>query len=93
MRCRFPINNLDSVLPLPRNRGENRARHWIMITPPGDPARQTPRDAIGAIVFCTPGGVGQQGEVRWPNGAWQMCPPPAVSQLIRIGLGQRRLVR
>jgi hypothetical protein len=29
----------------------------------GDPARKTPRDAIGAIVFCTSGGVRQRAEV------------------------------
>ena len=116
------INNLDSPPTLLRNRGGDRAGHWITITLAGDPARRTPRDAIGAIVFCTAGGVRQRGEVasgrgyvsqsdlrvhfglgavdkierlevRWPNGGWEMYPPPAVDQFIRLGQGQGRPAR
>ncbi len=57
------FNVIDDQPALLRNRGGNRARHWITFKLTGDPARRTPRDAIGAIVFCTAGGFRQRGEV------------------------------
>ena len=57
------LNNLDGPPTVLRNRGGSRAGHWVTLKLIGDPARKTPRDAIGAIVFCTSGGVRQRAEV------------------------------
>jgi hypothetical protein len=49
----------------------------------GDPARKTPRDAIGSVVYCTAGGVRRRGEVASGRGH--------VSQSdlrVHFGLGQ-----
>jgi hypothetical protein len=62
------LNNLDQAPTLLRNRGGNRAGHWITLRLVGDPARKTPRDAIGAVVFCQAGGVRQRGEVASGRG-------------------------
>jgi len=44
------LNNMDSAPTLLRNRGANRAGHWISVKLQGDPARKTPRDAIGSVM-------------------------------------------
>ncbi len=62
------LNNLDSAPVLLRNRGGNRSGHWIALKLIGDPARKTPRDAIGAVVFCEAGGFRQRGEVASGRG-------------------------
>ncbi len=55
--------NVDEPPTLLRNRGGNSAGHWLSLQLIGDPARQTPRDAIGSVVFCEAGGFRQKGEV------------------------------
>ena len=62
------LNNMDSAPTLLRNRGANRSGHWISVKLEGDPARKTPRDAIGSVVFCTAGGFRQRGEVASGRG-------------------------
>ena len=57
------LNNLDGPPTLLRNRGGNRAGHWIGLRLIGDPSQKTPRDAIGTVVFCHAGGFRQRGEV------------------------------
>jgi hypothetical protein len=46
-----------------RNDGGARAGHWLQVRLLGDPARKTPRDAIGSVVYCTAGGLRRRGEV------------------------------
>ena len=55
--------NVDEPPTVLRNRGGNSAGHWISLQLIGDPARRTPRDAIGSVVFCEAGGFRQKGEV------------------------------
>ena len=62
------LNNLDGPPTLLRNRGGNRAGHWIGLKLAGDPSRKTPRDAIGTVVFCHAGGLRQRGEVASGRG-------------------------
>jgi hypothetical protein len=62
------INNLDGEPTLLRNRGAATANHWITLELTGDPAAQTPKDAIGTVVFCTANGVRQRGEVASGRG-------------------------
>jgi hypothetical protein len=57
------LNNLDGPPTLLRNRGGNRAGHWVGLKLIGDPAQKTPRDAIGTVAFCQTGDVRQRGEV------------------------------
>lgn len=57
------LNNLDGPPAVLRNRGGSRAGHWVALKLIGDPARKTPRDAIGAVVFCTSGRARQRAEV------------------------------
>ena len=49
------VNNLDGPPLLARNTGAGRG-HWLMVQLVGDPSQQSPRDAIGAVVFVTAGG-------------------------------------
>lgn len=62
------LNNLDGPPTLLRNRGGNRAGHWISLKMIGNPALKTPRDAIGTVVFCYAGGFRQRGEVASGRG-------------------------
>lgn len=55
--------NMDEQATLLRNRGGNRAGHWVELKLIGDPGRKTPRDAIGTVVYCQAGGFRQKGEV------------------------------
>ena len=55
--------NVDGPPILLRNQGGNRAGHWVSLKLIGDPAKNTPRDAIGTVVFCHAGGFRQRGEV------------------------------
>ena len=57
------LNNLDGRPALLRNYRADGTGHWIAVKLVGDPARKTPRDAIGAVVYCRAGGVRQRGEV------------------------------
>jgi hypothetical protein len=62
------VNNLDSEPAVFRTRSSETANHWITIKLVGDPHRKTPRDAIGAVVFCTAGANRQRGEVASGRG-------------------------
>lgn len=62
------LNNLDSAPTILRNHGANRAGHWVTLKLIGDPSLKTPRDAIGAVVFCHAGGFRQRGEVASGRG-------------------------
>jgi hypothetical protein len=62
------LNNIDSAPTLLRNRGGNRAGHWISLKLQGDPRRKTPRDAIGTVVICSAGGFRQRAEVASGRG-------------------------
>jgi hypothetical protein len=62
------LNNLDGPPTLLRNRGANRAGHWVSLKLIGDPSLKTPRDAIGTVVFCYAGGFRQRGEVASGRG-------------------------
>ena len=76
------INNLDGPPTLLRNRGGNRAGHWVTLKLTGDPSRKTPRDAIGTIVFCTAAGFRQRAEVASGRGYISQS-----DQRIHFGLG------
>lgn len=57
------VNDLDDAPLLLRNDGGSRAGHWLTLRLVGDPARRSPRDAIGSVVFLTAGGARQRAEV------------------------------
>ena len=62
------LNNLDGSPTVLRNSPAGIGRHWITVNLIGDPGLGTPRDAIGAVVFCQAGGVRQRGEVASGRG-------------------------
>ena len=56
------INNMDSPPTLLRNAGEPR-QHWLQLRLVGDPAKRSPKDAVGAVVYVTTGTMRQRGDV------------------------------
>ncbi|HEX3661197.1 MAG TPA: CRTAC1 family protein [Acidobacteriaceae bacterium] len=54
------INNLDGVPALLRNVSSDR-NHWVELNLVGGPG--SPRDAVGATVYLTAGGIRQRGDV------------------------------
>jgi hypothetical protein len=64
----FAINNIDSAPSLVRNVGGAAAGHWLKVRLLGDPAKKTPRDAIGSNVHVTAGGVRRRGSVASGRG-------------------------
>jgi hypothetical protein len=56
------INNLDSKPTVLRNVAP-ATKAWIELRLVGDPAKKTPRDAIGSVAFVTTGKVRQRGDV------------------------------
>jgi hypothetical protein len=56
------FNNIDSGPTVLRNRTETR-NHWLRLRLVGDPARKSPADATGAVVYLTTGKLRQRGEV------------------------------
>jgi hypothetical protein len=62
------INNIDGPPALLRNAGGASAGHWLAIRLVGDPAKRTPRDAIGSTVFVTAGGRRMRREVASGRG-------------------------
>ena len=56
------INNIDSTPTVLRN-VTRPAGHWIALRLVGDPAKKSPRDAIGAIAYVTTGKLRQRGDV------------------------------
>jgi enediyne biosynthesis protein E4 len=56
------VNNTDSAPTVLRNVCDTRS-HWLRLKLAGDPAKKSPRDATGATVYVTAGGVRQRGDV------------------------------
>jgi len=56
------INNIDSAPTVLRN-VTKQPGHWLELQLIGDPAKKSPKDAIGATVFVTAGGIRQRGDV------------------------------
>ena len=56
------FNNIDSAPVVLRNRSETQ-NHWLRLRLVGDPARKSPADATGAVVYLTTGKLRQRGEV------------------------------
>ncbi|MEP7074203.1 MAG: CRTAC1 family protein [Acidobacteriota bacterium] len=56
------VNNADSTPALLRNLAET-TNHWLTIKLIGDPAKKTPKDAIGSTVFATVSGIKQRFDV------------------------------
>ena len=81
------VNNLDGGPTLARNVGGGAAGHWLKVRLVGDPAKKTPRDAIGSVVFVTAGGMRRRGEVA--SGRGQI----SQSDLrVHFGLGEQTAV-
>lgn len=76
------LNNVDDPPALLRNRGANKAGHWITLKLVGDPARKTPRDAIGTVVYCEAAGARQKAEVASGRGYISQS-----DMRVRFGLG------
>jgi hypothetical protein len=56
------INNLDGTPTLLRNVAKP-VGHWVSLRLVGDPARKSPRDAVGAIAYLTTGALRQRQDV------------------------------
>ena len=76
------LNNLDEPPTLLRNRRAGNAGHWIVVRLVGDPALNTPRDAIGSVAYCRAEGSLQRGEVSSGRGYLSQS-----SLRIHFGLG------
>jgi len=61
-RLDIVVNNMDSAPTLLRNVSDAK-NHWLRLKLVGDPARKSPRDATGAIVYVTTGRLRQRGDV------------------------------
>jgi hypothetical protein len=61
-RLDLAINNIDSPPTLLRN-VTSPAGHWLELRLVGDPARKTPMDATGSVVYVTAGGLRHRGDV------------------------------
>ena len=61
-RLDLVISNLDTYPTLLRNVTEPK-NHWLRLRLVGDPARKSPRDATGAVVYVTTGKLRQRGDV------------------------------
>jgi hypothetical protein len=64
----FAVNNIDGPPTLARNVGGGSAGHWLTVRLLGDPARRTPRDAIGSSAFVTAGGMRRRKSVASGRG-------------------------
>lgn len=53
------LNNMDSAPALLRNVSETK-HHWLSLRLVGDPAKRSPRDATGAVVYLTAAGTRQR---------------------------------
>jgi hypothetical protein len=56
------FDNMDSPPTVLRN-AARPAMHWLELRLIGDPARKSPRDAIGAVVYLSTGAIRQRGDV------------------------------
>lgn len=75
------VSNLDSAPALLRNVAESK-NNWLSVKLVGDPARKTPKDAIGSVVFVKTGNLRQRFDVT--SGAGYASQN---SQIINVGLG------
>ena len=55
------LNNIDAAPTLLRNVAGAK-NHWLRLRLVGDPAKKSPRDATGAVVFVTAGKLRQRGD-------------------------------
>jgi hypothetical protein len=78
------INNIDSAPALLRNVVKN-GNHWLTLKLVGGP--KSPRDAIGAKVFLTAGGVRQRADV-FSGGSYGS----SSDQRVHFGLGAATVV-
>jgi hypothetical protein len=61
-RLDLVVNNIDSAPTLLRNVTQT-SNHWLRLKLVGDPARKSPRDATGAVVYVTAGKLRQREDV------------------------------
>ena len=61
-RADVVLNNMDGAPAILRNVSAAK-NHWLRVRLVGDPARKSPRDATGAVVYLTTGKLRQRGEV------------------------------
>ena len=76
------INNMDSAPVVLRNVAETKNR-WLKLKLVGDPAKKTPRDATGAVVYLTTGKLRQRADLISGAGYSSQNEPA-----IYFGLGQ-----
>ena len=82
------VNNFHAPAKLFRNDAERRGGRWLKLTLVGDPARGSPRDAIGArIVATTPQGLRIRREIQGGSGYLSMNPKQQ-----HLGLGRAETV-
>ena len=81
------INNLDGAPTVARNVGGGSAGHWLKVRLIGDPARKSPRDAVGSVVFATAGGLRRRGEVASGRGQLSQS-----DMRVHFGLGRETTV-
>jgi hypothetical protein len=53
------LNNIDAAPALLRNVSDSK-NHWLAVRLVGDPAKRSPRDATGALLYATAGGLRQR---------------------------------
>ncbi|HEV7891403.1 MAG TPA: CRTAC1 family protein [Pyrinomonadaceae bacterium] len=61
-RADVVVNNIDAAPTILRNVSASK-NHWLRVKLVGDPAKKSPRDATGAVVYVTTGKLRQRGEV------------------------------
>lgn len=75
------VNNIGSAPTILRNVSDDK-NHWLGLKLIGDPAKRTPKDAVGSKVFVTAGGIKQRFDIT--SGAGYASQN---DQCINIGLG------
>ena len=76
------VSNIDGAPSLLRNVTETK-NNWLAIKLVGDPAKKTPKDAIGSIVYVTTGKLRQRFDVT-SGGSYAS----QNDQTIHVGLGE-----
>ncbi|HKG14078.1 MAG TPA: CRTAC1 family protein [Pyrinomonadaceae bacterium] len=61
-RADVVVNNMDAAPTILRNVSAAK-NHWLRVKLVGDPAKKSPRDATGAVVYLTTGKLRQRGEI------------------------------
>jgi enediyne biosynthesis protein E4 len=75
------VNNIDAAPALLRNVSETK-NHWLIIRLHGDPAKKSPRDATGTIVYATTGTLRQRLDLISGAGYASQNEP-----ILHVGLG------